>query len=389
MAETKIENMDPKGRYTISEIAEIDPRIANAVREYMADQLSGDGREKPDPWQVFTLADAYQERPPVEYVAAGLFALPSLNIVYGSPGTLKSFLLADLVTCVAAGEEWLTPAPWITNNLAKGIATTRYPAMWLDFDNGRRRTHDRFGALGRARDLPEDTSLYYYSMPSPWLNASDKASIGHLSIRIQNRDVKLVIIDNLGVISGDVEENSAEMGHVMSFFRQIAEETGAAIVLIHHQRKSTGMGGRAGDALRGHSSIEASLDLALMIEREDYSDTANIKATKFRGEDVLPFSAAFTFSNKPDGELDQARFFGIATIDTKSNAAIEQAILEALSGESMNKGELTKAVRELLEDESGKAPGLNRVRDMIDRMAALNKISQTTGDRGAKIYRRL
>jgi hypothetical protein len=49
-----------------------------------------------EPWQMFTLFDAYQDRTPVEYVASGLFALPSWNIPYGAPVNLKSFLLADL-----------------------------------------------------------------------------------------------------------------------------------------------------------------------------------------------------------------------------------------------------------------------------------------------------
>lgn len=329
-----------------------------------AGELSPD-ENQPDPWQVFTLEDAYQDRPPVEYIAAGLFALPSLNVVYGAPGTLKSFILADLAVCAAAGLEWLTPAPWVNGNQASGIPTRPCPTMWIDFDNGRRRTHDRFGALGHARQLPGNTPLYYYSMPSPWLDASDRASIGGLALRIADRGVKFVIIDNLGVVSGDAEENSGDMARVMSEFRQLAEDTGAAVVLIHHQRKGTGTGGRAGDSLRGHSSIEASLDLALLIQREELADTVGIKATKVRGADVMPFSAVFTYQDRQDGELQSARFYGIAADDTRSGAAIEREILVALLGTTLNKTDLTKAVKESLPE-----VGINRIRDMIDRMAS-------------------
>jgi hypothetical protein len=337
-----------------------------------------------DPWQVFTLADAYLDRPPVEYIAAGLFALPSLNIVYGSPGTLKSFILADLAICTAAGSEWLPPAPWVNGNVARSVRTRQCPVMWLDFDNGRRRTHDRFGALGRAYDLPAETPLFYYSMPSPWLDASNKASIGGLSLRIQDRGVKFVVVDNLGVVSGDADENSGDMVGVMSEFRQLAEETGAAVVLIHHQRKGNGTIGRAGDSLRGHSSIEAALDLALLIEREELSDTVNIKATKVRGADVLPFSAVFTYEDRPDGELETARFYGILADDTRSGAAIEREILVALLGTALNKTDLTKAVKEQLSD-----VGVNRIRDRIDRMASTGKILVSNGRNNTeKIYSR-
>lgn len=339
----------------------------------------------PDLWQPFTLADAYQARPPVEYIVSNLFALPSLNIAYGAPGTLKSFIMADLAICAAAGCNWLTPAPWIETNPAAAITTRQAPVMWLDFDNGRRRTHDRIAALARARDLPIETPIIYYSMPSPWLVANRKQSVGELSQRISNAGARLVVIDNLGVVSGDAEENSGDMVTVMSNFRQMAEETGAAIVLIHHQRKGNGMtGGRAGDTLRGHSSIEAALDLALMIEREEQSDTVNIRATKVRGADVLPFSAVFTYQNDLAGELELARFFGISAEDTKSGGAIEREIMASLYGTSMNKTDLVKAVKELLPD-----VGLNRIRDMIDRLAKTGRLNQAPGKNNTeRIYSR-
>jgi ribosomal protein L7/L12 len=218
-------------------------------------------------------------------------------------------------------------------------------------------------------------------MPYPWLDSSEERSMSNLAVRIQDRRAKLVVVDNLGVVSGDAEENSGDMGKVMSLWRQLAEDTGAAIVLIHHQRKGNGLAGRAGDSLRGHSSIEASLDLALLIEREEYSDTVNIKATKVRGPDVLPFSAAFTYEHDQNGELSQARFFGISSEDNQSGAAIEREILVTLLNTSLNKTELTKAVKEILP-----AVGLNRIRDMIDRLEKNGKLKINRGDRTEKLY---
>lgn len=368
----------------VRDLDKVYPGVADFVRKFL-DRNKGDGHEPDpapsDPWKAYTLADAYQDRPPVEYIAAGLFALPSLNIVYGAPGTLKSFILADLTICAAAGAEWLPPAPWIVGNNAAAIDTRQCPTMWLDFDNGQRRTHDRIAALARARELPVDTPITYYSMPSPWLDGTNKGSIGALSLRIQNKGAKLVVIDNLGVVSGGADENSAEMVQVMSLFRQLAEETGAAIVLIHHQRKSNGTIGRAGDTLRGHSSIEAALDLALQIEREELADTVSIKGTKVRGKDVLPFSAAFTYEDLPNGDIFKAKFFGIATEDTQSNPAINRAIRVALLGTTLNKSDLKSAVKKALPD-----VGINRIGDLIERMAATGELRVVSGERTEKIY---
>lgn len=345
------------------------------------------GYAEADTWQLFTLADAYEPRQPVEYITGSLFELPSLNIVYGSPGCLKSFWLADLAVCVSGGMDWLTPAPWIDNPQNTARKTKPNPVMWLDFDNGRRRTHDRFAALGRARDVPAESQLSYYSMPAPWLDSGNNKDMGLLLARIMSTSALLVVVDNLGNVSGDADENSAEMGAVMSQWRQLAEETQAAVVLIHHQRKGSMDGSRAGDSLRGHSSIEASLDLALNIKREEYSDTINIKATKVRGADVNPFGAAFTYEHDQAGELFKARFFGLPGETAQTNAAIDDAILEALKGANLNKTSLVNATRNILKEniDDGKLPGINRIRNRIDQMAALRSIHKSAGRNNTEV----
>jgi len=332
-----------------------------------------------DPWQVFTLVDAYLDRPPIEYIAAGLFPLPSLNIVYGAPGTMKSLIMADLAICVAAGELWLPPAAWMPG--AKGFATKQAPVMWIDFDNGSRPTHERIGALGRARALPPITPIYYYTLPMPWLDASKPESIGSLINRVIDKGVQLVVIDNLGLISGGAAEGTEAMIPIMGALRQLAEATGAAIVLIHHQRKTGQISARAGESLRGHSSIEAALDLAILIEREEGSGVISLKSTKTRGVDVYPFSAEFTYTHKPGTtELETAKFWGLAVEDTTSDKAIEKAILDVLSLETLNQSSLVKAVKER------GITGTNRILGVIKRLENSKKIKAETGAKGAQFY---
>jgi transcriptional regulator with XRE-family HTH domain len=265
-------------------------------------------------WQVYTLADAYKPRPKLRYVVDGLFPLPSLSIVYGAPGTLKSLLMADMAVSVAAGAPWL-PLP--SAALERGIPTLPVAVLWCDFDNGPRITHERFEALGRARHLAETVPLSYVSMPSPWLDAHNTTAIAVLAQCMHELGTLLVCLDNLTVVRGKAEENSAEMGSVMANFRRLAEDTGAAVILIHHQRKNTqggkgqDMTARAGDRLRGHSSIEAAIDLALLVEREPQSSILDLQSTKTRGVDALPFRAQFTYEYKTGTtELATARFFG-------------------------------------------------------------------------------
>ena len=66
--------------------------------------------------QIHTLAEAFKPRPKRQYVVAGLIPLPSLTIIYGPPGGFKTFVVADLAICVAAGLPWLTPLRHETKN---------------------------------------------------------------------------------------------------------------------------------------------------------------------------------------------------------------------------------------------------------------------------------
>ena len=373
---SKIATLVAKADTTPETIAEV---LQDQAREY-ANSLDTEEQESRDPWIPYFIADALQERPPIEYIAAGLFPLSSLNIVYGAPGCLKSFLLADLAISAAMGELWLPPAPWQPGST--GFQTRQAPVMWIDFDNGVTLTHERIGALARARSTPGDAPFYYYTMPTPWLDANNPDSVGMLALRAKNHAVKMIVIDNLGTVSGGVDENSGAMITVMGNLRRLAEDTGAAVIVIHHQRKANGFTGRAGDSLRGHSSIEAAIDLALHVEREQDSDTVTIKSTKTRGVDVLPFSAVLTYTHRiGSDDMETARFYGIATADTSSNRALEAAILDALDGKSLNQAALASAVKAGMPD-----IGLNRIRDYINRMEKNKILSSQAGAKNAKVY---
>ena len=326
-------------------------------------------------WPIYTLADAYAPRDPLTYIVADLFSLPSLSIVYGAPGCLKSLLMADCALCVAAGIPWLESLPDSGEITAR--QTVQVPVLWVDFDNGRRRTDERIEALGRARNLEADAVPFSYAcMPTPWLDASDPDSIDSLIGRVNVMSPGLVVVDNLGVVSGSADENSAEMVHVLANFRRLAEETGAAVVVIHHQRKATGFKSRAGETLRGHSSIEAALDLALLVQREEHAGVVEVKSTKTRGVDVLPFGALFAFEHKEGTtELGRARFWGVKVEDKSSDAAIAGEVLAAVGDEpGINKESLIGAVKAALPE-----VGVNRIRSRIDALASADDLSVAKG----------
>jgi hypothetical protein len=212
---------------------------------------------------------------------------------------------------------------------------------------------------------------------------TDLDSVVVLSQTVRQCGARLVVLDNLGLITGDVEENSAGMAQVMGNLRMVVEATKACIVVIHHQRKGGANGSRRGDGLRGHSSIEAAIDLALHVSREPDSSDITIMSTKTRGVDVPTVSAGFEYRHRAGtNDLELAWYYGKAEV--RGANPVRDAIVGLLREypDGITKGRLVDAVHEQL---SG-AVGVNKIRNWIDEMIKSTKeLTTATGDKNAQI----
>jgi hypothetical protein len=221
-------------------------------------------------------------------------------------------------------------------------------------------------------------------MPNPPLIAHDIDSMMILHEIIYEYGARLVVIDNLGLITGDVEENNAMMAQIMGNLRTVAERTGAALVVIHHQRKGGAQNSRAGDALRGHSSIAAAIDLGLHITREGDASELMIRSTKTRGVDVPSAMARFGYEHRPGtNDLAQAWFNGVEM--RRGENPVRDSILFYVEGN----GEIThtKLVQSVYEDLNGEA-SRSKIRAWIDDMANISgELEVDKGLNNAKIFR--
>jgi hypothetical protein len=365
------------------------------LREWVTQALADEAGVQPESgWQIRTAADALQPHPPMEYLVDQLLPAPCLAIVYGGPGSLKSMILADLAVCVAGGIRWLDALDSDQAQNGATFSTVQAPVLWIDFDNGARRTDIRIGAMLRAHQLDAETPMHYVSMPTPHLDASNDAQINALADLVTLKGYRLIIVDNLGLVTGNTEENSAEMANVMGRLRRLSEQTGAAVILIHHQRKSSGgmeaNGVRKGETLRGHSSIEASLDLALLVERKEGEDSIAIIPTKVR--DFLAHSiigAHFTYEHAPESrDLWQARFFSTATLNKEETAIAElrAVILDICKQQpGIAQKPLVDEVRDTIAASGNSAPGVNKVRGTIKNMVDDGRL-RVTGKAGSHAY---
>jgi len=304
-------------------------------------------------WNFRTLEHAYAPRDPLLYLVEGFLAAPSLNIVYGPPGAMKSMLLADLAMCVSLGIPFLEPSP--DPNVKPGVTmkTTQAKVLWIDLDNGIRRSDVRFGALGKAHGAPkENPNLLYVPMPDPRFDASNTRMMNDFKRIIAELDYKLIVIDNLGLAIGEADENKSEMTTVMNNFKYIVEELGVCIVIIHHPSKGgIAEGATLGDKLRGHGAIAAALDASFYVQRARSSDELIVIPTKVREYNLQQFGAKFAYDHVPGTfDLDSARYWSLtaASPEELARSNVQEAILRVMveaAGEQVTATSLRDDVR--------------------------------------------
>lgn len=315
-----------------------------------ADPLDATRAQLAQRWRLLDAAALLQPPTPPTYLVGSMIRRPSLVTVYGAPGSLKSMLLMDLAVCVAGGVTWLDPQPGRGTDGAYQVE--QGPALWVDCDNGENRLKERFGALMRSHGLSQQSPIYTIPIPAPIIDVSNLADLGLLIAQIQCVGARLCVIDNLGNVSGGADENASDMVRVMANLRLLAEQTGAAIFVIHHARKGGSNGGREGDRLRGHSSIEASLDLALLIEREAVGDHITVQSTKTRDNPVKAFEAVWAYDHDAQGALLKGRFYHVREVEPKrpEYVTIAQSIPDMLKDADGGKM-IQTALREAIQKE--------------------------------------
>lgn len=192
----------------------------------------------------------------------------TLTVVYGAPGSGKSFMVLDMACHVARGIEW------------RDHKTEQGSVVYICCE-GSGGFSDRIRAYNRqygGSDMP----LYVISKTPNFLPGSTDYE-GLVESISTVPDVKLVVVDTLSRTIAGGNENSPEV--ITSAIAQcelISDKTGAAVILVHHTGKDSTKGAR------GHSSLLGAADAEYMVEGgggDNWSERV-FKNTKLKdGED--------------------------------------------------------------------------------------------------------
>lgn len=201
---------------------------------------------------LFKPVDFTVSPPPVRWLAEGVFAMGDLIVLSGLGGLGKSFLTMWLALMMLRGEPEFLGFPLKQHG----------KILYVDQENPLDVVHDRLLKMGL----------------DPSQHAGRLRYLHYQGVRMDKEPEKLideavefapdlVVVDSLSRIHG-VEENSVgEIAPLMSSLSEVARQSGACVILIHHHDKS-GKGARgSGDIVNASDGAYDVHPVADMAER--------------------------------------------------------------------------------------------------------------------------
>ncbi|MCA8493576.1 AAA family ATPase [Burkholderia arboris] len=194
--------------------------------------------------------------PPMKWLVRGVLPATGLAVLYGPPGSGKSFLLLDLCAAVASGTPWF-------GHFVKSPAPVLYAVL-----EGQGAFGNRLDAWRMAHEnAPLPDCLRFLTDRFDLTKPNDVADLCD-AVLLNGGDGGLIVLDTLSRAAPGIDENSgADMGKLIAACSAIQQKTNGMVLLVHHTGKTEGKG------LRGHSSLLGAVDTAIEISRSrDYRE---------------------------------------------------------------------------------------------------------------------
>jgi AAA domain-containing protein len=281
-----------------------------------------------EPFAVATSKMLY-DAPAVDFLIEGLLPTHAICGLTGTPGTGKTWLAMEMARAVVTGTKFLGQ-----------FETRQAPALFIGSDQSlldyaqqwRRLTKEAYdsyegigGDEGQRIENPFDS--YAHFLIQSEFNLDDIAMIARLirtsaqverpsyveeilteegweQIEKEGKHYGLIVYDTLTKLTRTPENDNVGRDTVFSHLRDIAEATGATLLLLHHPTLVSEF--RTGEEWRGAGSQFGALDVHYhILKNNGRDDNILLKVKKFRGITPKPFLFSLNvFENGDEASLD-------------------------------------------------------------------------------------
>lgn len=187
------------------------------------------------------------------YIVKGLFAKGQLVVLWGAPGSGKSFVVLEMGCAIGAGLMW------------RGRRTKRGIVLYVCAESTRVFIENRVAALRQEWPAADEADVIVLPLALDLLNEHtgdvDRVIETCRLLALEIGEVALIVVDTLAVtMRGGSENEPKDMGAYVDNVKRIITETGAAALIVHHSGKDEARG------MRGHTALLGALDAELAIE---------------------------------------------------------------------------------------------------------------------------
>ena len=227
-------------------------------------------------FKPLSLADVFA-LPDQQWLVEGVIAKGDLGMVFGAPGSGKTFALIDLLFAALQGKQWAgfadIPEP-LTVAYAAGEGAGGLKARFMAAAAAHEVGPDQANGLHVFLDVPQIyTPKGRYGEPEAQPNSAQIFAEQYKEI-LGLRKLDLLVLDTLHSAAVGSEENSArDTGEIIKNARMLCNELGCAVILVHHSNKN-------GTAERGSSAFRGDLDFMIGVKEERASRKIECEKTK-------------------------------------------------------------------------------------------------------------
>lgn len=195
-----------------------------------------------------------------------LLGTATLALIYGEPGSGKTFLATDLMMHIALGRPWFRRA--VTSGAVLYVAC-----------EGTAGISNRLEAIRRRVNPPAQVPIAVVPAVvnlGPGGRDAERVIEAAAAVKAKTaQPVRLIVIDTLARAMGGGDENtSQDMGAFIGACDKIRTETGATVLIVHHKGKAQGSGAR------GSSSLIGAVDTAIEVEKREGTRVATVVKQK-------------------------------------------------------------------------------------------------------------
>lgn len=183
---------------------------------------------------------------PVSWVVDGYVEDDSVVVVYGRPGSGKSFFALDVSCCLASG------IPFHGCSVKKG-------AVFYIAGEGHNGLARRLRAWAEHNGEQMPEHLFISEAPAELSSAASAASVAEAVEQLANvtgEAPALIVVDTLARNFGGDENSATDMGQFVRNADALRRRWKATVLIVHHSGKDGDRGARGSSALKGAADAE-------------------------------------------------------------------------------------------------------------------------------------